>query len=169
MRMAPVALFTLGDEAALTRYSIEQAHLTHNHPLSDAACVAIGTMVQRAIFGCSRFELHEVARNLVAEYGSFRFNNYRGNASSYVVDTLQTVFNFLFTTGSFEECLIGVVNQGGDADTTGAIAGMIAGAFYGLDEIPARWLKKLKREVRAEVEDQAVKLVELSPWDARHT
>ena len=169
MRMAPVALFTLGDEAALGRYSIEQAHLTHNHPLSDAACVAIGTMVQRAIFGCNRFELHEVTRNLVAEYGSFRFNNYRGHASSYVVDTLQTVFNFLFTTGSFEECLIGVVNQGGDADTTGAIAGMIAGAFYGLDEIPARWRKKLKREVRAEVEDQAVKLVELSPWGVLYT
>ncbi len=169
MRMAPVALFTLGDEAALYCFSIEQAHLTHNHPLSDAASVAIGTMVQRAIFGCSRFELHEVTRNLVAEYGSFRFNNYRGNASAYVVDTLQTVFNFLFTTGSFEECLIGVVNQGGDADTTGAIAGMIAGAFYGLDEIPTRWLKKLNREVRAEIENQAVKLVELSPWGALHT
>ena len=164
MRMAPVALFTLGDEQALARYAIEQAHLTHNHPLSDAACLAIGTMVQKAIFGCNRFELHEITRDLVAHCGSFRFNHYRGNASSYVVDTLQTVFNFIFTTASFEECLTGVVNQGGDADTTGAIAGMIAGAFYGLEEIPARWLKKLKREVREEVEDQAVSLVELSPW-----
>lgn len=164
MRMAPVALFTLGDELALNRYSVEQAHLTHNHTLSDAACVAIGSMVQMAIFGCDRFELHERTRQLVTEYGSFRFNNYRGNASPYVVDTLQTVFNYLFTTGSFEECLIGVVNQGGDADTTGAIAGMIAGAFYGLHEIPERWLKKLNREVREEVEDQAVRLVQLSPW-----
>ena len=169
MRMAPVALFTLGDAKALARCSLEQAHLTHNHALSDAACLAIGTMVQKAIFGCSRFELHEVTRELVADYSSFRFNNYRGNASSYVVDTLQTVFNFIFTTASFEECLIGVVNQGGDADTTGAIAGMIAGAFYGLEEIPARWLKKLKREVREEVDDQAVRLVKLSPWGVVHT
>ena len=164
MRMAPVSLFTLGDDSLMARCAIAQAHLTHNHALSDAACIAIGIMVQKAIFGCNRFELHEITRDLVAEYGSFRFNNYRGNASSYVVDTLQTVFHYLFTTGSFEECLIGVVNQGGDADTTGAIAGMIAGAFYGLDEIPKRWLKKLKPEVREEVDAQAVKLVKISPW-----
>ncbi|MGK2943493.1 MAG: ADP-ribosyl-[dinitrogen reductase] hydrolase, partial [Desulfuromonadales bacterium] len=167
MRMAPVALFTLGDVAALAQCSLEQAHLTHNHTLSDAACLAIGTMVHKAIFGCNRFELHEVTRILVADYRSFRFNDYRGNATPYVVDTLQTVFNFIFTTGSFEECLVGVVNQGGDADTTGAIAGMIAGAFYGLDAIPVRWLKKLNRKVRAEVEDQALGLVGLSPWGQR--
>lgn len=164
MRMAPVALFTLGDEELLARYAVAQAHLTHNHTLSDAACIAIGTMVHKAILGCNRFELHEITRELIAEYGSFRFNNYRGNASSYVVDTLQTVFHYLFTTGSFEECLIGVVNQGGDADTTGAIAGMIAGAFYGPDEIPARWLKKLNGDIRTEVEDQASKLVRFSPF-----
>lgn len=168
MRMAPVALFTLGDDAHLAGCAMEQAHLTHNHPLSDAACLVIGTMVQGAIFGCNRFDLHQMTRELVAEYGSFRFNNYRGHASSYVVDTMQTVFHYLFTTGSFEECLIGVVNQGGDADTTGAIAGMIAGAFYGIDEIPARWLKKLDRDIKAEVEEQAVQLVNLSPWGAQY-
>ncbi len=168
MRMAPVALFTLGDEEALARCAAEQAHITHNHPLSDAACLAIGSMVQGAILGCDRFELHEYTRKLVAEYGSFRFNNYHGNASSYVVDTLQTVFHYLFTTGSFEECLIGVVNQGGDADTTGAIAGMIAGGFYGLEAIPSRWLKKLNPGVREEVEEQTVRLVKLSPWGAQY-
>ncbi|MDT8441373.1 MAG: ADP-ribosyl-[dinitrogen reductase] hydrolase [Desulfuromonadales bacterium] len=164
MRMAPVALFSLGDDALLMRCAVAQAHLTHNHPLSDAACVAIGRMVQRALLGGDRFSLHEVTRNLVNEHGSFRFNNYAGRASAYVVDTLQTVFHYLFATASFEECLIGVVNQGGDADTTGAIAGMIAGALYGLDALPPRWVKKLDKSVREEVEAQAVRLVELSPW-----
>ncbi len=169
MRMAPVALFTLGDDSLLRKYSVAQAHLTHNHPLSDAACMAIGKLVHQGILGVDRFRLHETTRELVAEYGSFRFNHYQGNASPYVVDTLQTVFHYLFSTASFEECLIGVVNQGGDADTTGAIAGMIAGAFYGLDAIPVRWLKKLNKAVRAEVETQAVKLVELSPWVSQNT
>jgi len=169
MRMAPVALFTLGDEDLLARCALAQAHLTHNHALSDAACLVIGTLVQKAILGCDRFELHKITRELVAEYGSFRFNNYRGNASSYVVDTMQTVFHYFFTTGSFEECLVGVVNQGGDADTTGAIAGMIAGAFYGRDEIPERWVRKLKQEVREEVEAQATRLVKLSPWGVQNT
>jgi ADP-ribosyl-[dinitrogen reductase] hydrolase len=169
MRMAPVALYTLGDDRQLQKYAIEQAHLTHNHALSDAACVVIGRLAQQGIFGTDRHKLHETTRELIAEFASFRFNNYKGNASAYVVDTLQTVFHYLFSTASFEECLIGVVNQGGDADTTGAIAGMIAGAFYGLDEIPARWLKRLNAEVKAEVEGQALRLVNMSPWAAQNT
>jgi len=167
MRVAPVALYTLGDDDLLKRYAVEQAHLTHNHPLSDAASICIGRMVQQAIFGCDRFELHAITRDLVAEHGNFNFNNYKGMAGSYVVDTLQTVFHHLFSTADFEECLVGVVNQGGDADTTGAIAGMIAGAFYGLEAIPRRWQKKLDRGVREKVEAQAEALVKLSPWGAQ--
>ena len=164
MRMAPVALFSLGDDQLLQKYAVEQAHLTHIHALSDAACVAIGRLVQQAMLGADRHVLHETVSLLVDEYNSFRFQDYRGNAGSYVVDTMQTVLHYFFSTGSFEECLIGIVNQGGDADTTGAIAGMIAGAFYGLDAIPARWLKKLNKDVRKEVEAQSQQLVVLSPW-----
>lgn len=167
MRMAPVALFTLGDGEQLERCALGQARLTHHHPLSDAACCTVGRMIQEAILGADRFALHALTRELVAAYPTFRFNNYRGQASAYVVDTLQTVFHYLFTTAEFEECLLGVVNQGGDADTTGAIAGAIAGAFYGLQALPPRWLKKLSPPVRAEVDEMAERLVRLSPWWAQ--
>ncbi len=50
----------------------------------------------------------------------------------------------LLTTDSFEEALIEVVNLGGDADSTGAILGALAGAHYGVDAIPARWLEGLQ-------------------------
>jgi len=163
MRMAPVALYTLGDDDLLQRCTMEQAHLTHNHPLSDAGTLCVGRMVHAAIMGADRFQLHEQTRALVDDYRNFSFNNYKGNASGYIVDTLQTVFHYLFTTASFEECLIGVVNQGGDADTTGAIAGMIAGAFYGMDAIPGRWTKRLNRTVRDEVTAVGEKLIRLSP------
>lgn len=164
MRMAPVALFTLGDEEMLRRCSLEQAHLTHNHPLSDAACLCVGRMIQAAILGVDRFALHKMTRELVAEYPNFKFNHYNGQASGYVVETMRTVFHFLFTTATFEECLTGIVNQGGDADTTGAIGGTIAGAFYGLDALPQKWLKKLDRTVRESVEEQSERLIQLSPW-----
>ena len=104
-----------------------------------------------------------MTRELTEEYSTFRFNNYKGYASGYIVDTLQTVFNYIFTTGSFEECLIGVVNQGGDADTTGAIAGMIAGALYGHEQLPRAWLKKLDRNIRREIEELVPQLLRLSP------
>lgn len=163
MRMAPVALYTLGDKDFFQRCTLEQAHLTHHHPLSDAGTLCVGRMVQLAVLGADRFQLHEQTRLLIDDYRNFRYTNYKGNASGYIVDTLQTVFHYLFTTSSFEECLVGVVNQGGDADTTGAIVGMIAGAFYGLDAIPQRWVKKLKRSVRDEVTDAGEKLIKLSP------
>ena len=56
-----------------------------------------------------------------------------------------------------------MVNQGGDADTTGAIAGMIAGAFYGFEALPQHWLKKLNLEVRQQVETSAAGLLNMSP------
>ena len=163
MRMAPVAIATLGDDALLEAWAIQQARLTHNHPLSDAACVAVGKMVHKAMLGASRADLKTVADDLVARHSTFRYRPYLGNSSAYVVDTLQTVFHYFFSTRSFEECLIGVVNQGGDADTTAAVAGMIAGAFYGPGGFPRRWSRKLDSAVRSEVVDMAVHLVRFSP------
>jgi len=164
MRLVPVPLYTLGDEALMAEIALAQAHLTHNHPFSDAACLTVGRMVQAALLGADRFALHALARELVAHYPTFRFNDYTGRASGYVVETMQTVFHFLFTTGSFEECLLGVVNQGGDADTTGAIAGMIAGALYGEQAIPAPWLKRLDPAVRQEVVAASWGLIEKSSY-----
>ncbi len=167
MRMAPIALFCFGDDEMLERCALAQARLTHNHAYSDAACIAVGRMVQQALRGAHRHTLHAITRDLTSVHPKFRFNDYRGHAGAYVVETMQTVFHYLFTTGSFEECLTGVVNQGGDADTTGAIAGMIAGAHYGLEAIPRRWVRRLDGAVREEVLDAAPRLVGLSPWAQR--
>jgi ADP-ribosylglycohydrolase len=57
---------------------------------------------------------------------------------------IPTCFYLLMTTNSFEEALTHVVNLGGDTDTTGAILGALAGAAYGVDAIPERWLEGLQ-------------------------
>ncbi|HEY5997658.1 MAG TPA: ADP-ribosyl-[dinitrogen reductase] hydrolase [Candidatus Deferrimicrobiaceae bacterium] len=163
MRMAPTPLFSLGDESLLDRITLAQAHLTHNHPLSDAACLCAGRMVQRAIRGEGISRLRAEADALVAAHPAFRFDPYPGEAGGFVVHTVQTVFHYFFSTPTFEECLTGVVNRGGDADTTGAIAGMVAGAYYGTAGIPDRWRKGLSSAVRAEIEDSAARLVRMSP------
>ncbi len=163
MRMTPLALYTLGDKELLQKCSIEHGHLTHNHPLSDAACICYGRMIQMALLGAEKSRLRREADRLAAEYPSFRFDPYPGLATGYVVDTLQTVFHYFFRSRSFEECVTSTVNQGGDADTTGAIIGGVAGAYYGLEEIPRRWLKKLDRGCVTELESLAPKLVSLSP------
>lgn len=163
MRMLPAALFTLGDDDLLRRCAVEQARITHNHPLSDAACITLGRLVHLSLLGASKGRLRGVADELIAAHPTFTFDPYRGLATGYVVDTMQTVFHYFFRGRDFEECLVGTVNQGGDADTTGAICGMIAGAFYGMERIPRRWLKRMDRRVIYEISELADRMIALSP------
>ncbi len=163
MRMLPAALLTLGDDAALRRLAVEQAHLTHHHPLSDAACLLVGRLVHGACLGRSMGWLRGCAEAGARAEPRLAFDPYRGLATGYVADTMQTVLHHLFSTGGFEACLVAVVNQGGDADTTGAIAGAIAGAWYGPPGLPARWLRRLDRGLAAELGRLADRLVDLSP------
>ena len=163
MRMLPVALFTLGDTNLMERYTIQQAHLTHNQVLSDAACINFGNLVHLGLTGRSLRRMRREVDEMVARYPTFGFDPYKGLATGYVVDTMQTVFHCLFRSRSFEGCLIDTVNQGGDADTTGAIAGALAGAYYGEEAIPARWKKKLDRKLLTEIAELAETMVRLSP------
>jgi len=163
MRVLPVALLTLADDGLLGRLAVEQARLTHHHPLSDAACVLVGRLAHRAVLGLSLRQLRAAADEAAGAEPRLRFAPYPGRSSGYVVETMQTVLHHLFATRSFEECLVAVVNQGGDADTTGAIAGAIAGAWHGPEGLPPRWLRRLDPRLRAELERLALRMVELSP------
>ena len=162
MRNLPVALATLMDRDEFERATLAQCHITHNHPLSDAATLALGRMVQELLLGGGIHTCRAEANRLIASHREFRFDPYPGRASGYIVETVQTVLHYFFHTDSFENCLVGVVNRGDDADTTGALAGMLAGAAYGVDAIPARWLAKLDPAVKQEIELQTPALLEIS-------
>jgi ADP-ribosyl-[dinitrogen reductase] hydrolase len=73
---------------------------------------------------------------------------------------IPTCLYLLLTTASFEEAVTEVVNLGGDTDTAGAILGAIAGAHYGVDDIPARWLDGLQN--REGIEARAIALAQRS-------
>lgn len=163
MRTLPVGLCTLGDASLLETCTIEQAHLTHNHPYSDAASIYLGRLLHLALTGRSMQRMRREAGELVVQFPSFSFDPYKGLATGYVVDTMQTVFHCFFRSRTFEGCVVETVNQGGDADTTGAIAGALAGAYYGEENIPLRWRKKLNKAVLAEIVELSEQLVSLSP------
>lgn len=65
--------------------------------------------------------------------------------SGYVVESLEAALWCFAATDSFEECVLRAVNLGDDADTTGAVAGQIAGAYYGFAAIPPRLVTGLAR------------------------
>ena len=66
-------------------------------------------------------------------------------SSGYVVSTLEAAVWCLLNTSSFEECVLKAVNLGEDTDTVGAVAGSLAGAKYGIEGIPRKWLTCLAR------------------------
>jgi ADP-ribosyl-[dinitrogen reductase] hydrolase len=162
MRTLPVALATLSSRIDFERWTLDQCHITHNHPLSDDGTLAIGAMVQSLVCGGGVKEVRAHANALVAKYRTFQFTPYHGLSSPYIVDTLQTVLHFYFRNDNFKSYLIDVVNQGGDADTTGAIAGMLAGATYGASSIPEDWLRRIDPKVIAEIRTQVPALLALS-------
>lgn len=163
MRNLPAILATLDDEISFERVTLQQAHVTHNHPLSDAATLTLGRMTRRLLRGEGFPAARAEAILLVEIISDFRFDPWPGMTSGYIVDTMQTVLDAFFTTESFEDCLIKVVNRGGDADTTGALAGQLAGAHYGVDAIPERWLKKLNPSVHDAIVAQTDSLLALRP------
>lgn len=168
MRVLPLALaaFRLDDNDIRLVCNM-QSHVTHNNELSDAAVFCVVRMIHMALRGDRKERLlAEPVNQLIGQFPRFNYTkkNHQ-NPSAYIVDTMKVVLQSFFSTDSFEECLIDVVNRGGDADTTGAIAGMIAGAYYGLEKIPARWIKSIDKEVGKRCREQALSLINWRSWE----
>jgi ADP-ribosyl-[dinitrogen reductase] hydrolase len=162
MRILPVALATFGDPGKAKAWVLAQARATHHHPLSDDSCLALVRMVHGLLQGLGKKVVRKEAGDLAGKHKAFRFDSYPEQCSAFIVDTMQTVLHHYLRTDSFAECVIQTVNQGGDADTAGAIAGMLAGATYGLDAIPARWLARLDRDIADAIRAQAPLLLTIS-------
>jgi ADP-ribosyl-[dinitrogen reductase] hydrolase len=162
MRCLPAVLATLGSEPAFKRLATAQARITHHHPLSDAAVLGIGQLLRALLRGEPREAQLERIEAFVQSVPAFRFSPYPGLASGYVVDTVQTVLHFFSRHEDFRAAVVGAVNRGDDADTTGAIVGMLAGARCGARALPADWLARLQPAVRSVITEQTRALLALN-------
>lgn len=66
-------------------------------------------------------------------------------SSGYVVDTLEAAIWCFLNTENYKDCVLKAVNMGDDTDTVAAVAGGLAGAFYGAKAIPKEWIEILPR------------------------
>jgi len=163
MRILPVVLASLclTDEIFVSR--IEQASaITHGHARSKMACVFYGLVVRALVCGESAAASLAAAQgafqHLYAdseELGTFRTLLRKDLASEpelhihsggYVMETLTASLWCLLTTNNFSDCALKAVNLGDDTDTTGCVAGGLAGVLYGFDAIPAEWRLPLPRQ-----------------------
>ena len=170
MRILPACLYCAEqglDDGETVRIIHEVGSLTHGHLRANIACGLYGFMV-KAILGedgdlpvrlqagldrgfawyDARQDAAEELRYFVSlrDLGAFaRTPADQIESTGYVVDTLEAAVWSLITTDSYEHALLKAVNLGLDTDTVGAVAGGLAGLYYGADAIPAAWLDALQR------------------------
>jgi ADP-ribosylglycohydrolase len=177
MRLAPVPLFFGERPQEAIERSAESSRTTHGAKEAVDGCRYLGALLVGAVSGASKEELlserycpvtgyweeHPLAPRIdrVAS-GSFkRKEPPEIKGSGYVVQSLEAALWAFHRSDSFEEGCLMAVHLGDDADTTAAVYGQLAGAFYGEEEIPERWLAKVA--YRGTIEDLAEKLFNERP------
>ena len=174
MRILPICLFAyeqqketgMTDEDAIDMVH-EVSALTHAHIRTLIAC-GLYFFIVRAILdgnndlrkalqdgldtGFAFYEADKVDPDELQHYGRIRnINEFAGTevdeiaSSGYVVATMEAALWCLANTESYKECMLKAVNLGSDTDTVAAIAGGLAGIFYGYDSIPQEWLKEIQK------------------------
>ncbi|MGD8588376.1 MAG: ADP-ribosyl-[dinitrogen reductase] hydrolase [Chromatiales bacterium] len=164
MRCLPIALGYWNTAPEVWQQASRcQSHVTHNSPVADIGTELLLQLVISALQGIPKDALQRIAQVVVERQRVYRYHRRRvENPSGWIVETLQVVLQAFFAHDGFQETLVDVVNRGGDADTTGAIVGMLAGAYYGVMKIPISWLKALNPKVRRACEQQALELLALA-------
>ncbi|MDB9374399.1 ADP-ribosylglycohydrolase family protein [Nodularia sphaerocarpa] len=139
--------------------------ITHAHLRSQMACgiyisIAIalleGANLQTAYLqGLERIQSVYVEREYILEKPHFH-RIFSGeiatipveeiNSGGYVIDTLESSLWCLLNSSSYSETVLKAVNLGGDADTTAAVTGGLAGIYYGVENIPQEWMNKIARK-----------------------
>ena len=176
MRLAPVPLLYANFPETAIELSGKSSIITHGTGACIDACLYFGGLIVGAIKGVSRKELLSPGYRpdgrswqkdeLVEEIFEIAEGRYKYKeppeikGTGYVVKSLEAALWAVCHSTSFKDGCLLAVNLGDDADTTGAVYGQLAGAFYGVNDIPDDWLEKIAH--RKLIESLAGKLLDLS-------
>ena len=159
MRLAPVAMFFATDPELAIRLCGESSRTTHGARTCIDACRYFGGLIVGALRGATKEELLSERycpvgglwerAPLCSEIDEIATGSFKRLeppdivGSGYVVKSLEAALWAFYRSETFEGGCLRAANLGNDADTTAAIYGQIAGAFYGMDGIPSGWREKL--------------------------
>ena len=156
MRLAPVPMYFAGDPQAALAYAVESSRTTHAAQECLDACRLFAAILLAALAGADKSAVLFGPHTGLAEGASLgpklqaiAAGAYRSKdaglirGSGYVVDSLEAALWSFWRTDNFRDAILTAVNLGDDADTTAAVCGQVAGAFYGEAGIPGHWRKQL--------------------------
>jgi ADP-ribosyl-[dinitrogen reductase] hydrolase len=155
MRLAPIPLFFASDPEEAIRMSAESSKTTHGTETCLDACRYFGGLIVGALQGNSKEQLlsdcytpspgiwqRAPLSDKIQEIACGSFKQKEPPeiiGSGYVVQSLEAALWAFYKSETFAEGCLLAVNLGNDADTTGAIFGQLAGAYYGISSIPDEW------------------------------
>jgi len=176
MRLCPIAIAYVGAPADALAYAALSSRTTHGNPECVDACRYFAGLLVGAMRGVVKETLLSamfcpagdgwLADPLQPKVDAIAKGSFKTRmppmikGSGYVVECLEAALWAFHATQSFEEAVLCAANLGDDADTTAAVCGQIAGAFYGESAIPSKWLQKLV--MRDTITSLAVSLLEIS-------
>ena len=152
MRLAPVVLAYARDPK-VSKYAAQSSRTTHAAETAVDACRYFAALLIGALDGLKK--VHFLAADfwhgspLHAEIGEVAAGSFKHKeppeirGSGYVVRSLEAALWAFYRSDNFAAGALKAVNLGDDADTTGAIYGQLAGAYYGAQNIPESWREKL--------------------------
>ncbi len=151
MRLVPVVLHAYPDMDKVMNDAMNSSRTTHGADKPIECCQLFADILCGVLDGLPKNELLaavtfspdnlEVISIAAGTFLEKSIDEIEG--SGYCVESLEAALWCFFKTESFEECILKAVNLGRDADTTAAIAGQIAGAFYGIQSIRKDWVEKI--------------------------
>ncbi|MCX7826551.1 MAG: ADP-ribosylglycohydrolase family protein [Verrucomicrobiae bacterium] len=152
MRLAPIPMFFYPDFSAAEHWAAESSRTTHGATECVESCRLLALILCAAFSGKNKkevlfghatreFQSRKVRAIARGEYADKERTAISGSA--YVIACLEAAAWCFLRSDSFESAVLLAVNLGDDADTTGAVTGQIAGAFYGEEGIPQTWLSRL--------------------------
>lgn len=152
MRILPAALYSLAKYNKVNYEFIDNcSSLTHGHAISKIACRIYADIVWSILQNVEKerilamVDIHgqeDFARLKSTDFYLLPENEI--NSSGYVVDTLEAALWCFFNTENYKDCVLKAVNLGKDTDTIAAVAGSLAGLYYGKQSIPNEWLEFLR-------------------------
>lgn len=152
MRLAPIAIFYRDNPAELIRYAGESSRTTYGSAECIDACKYFASLLVIAMSARKKDELlntfYQPTTPMVSAIASGLYleKNYEQlTGSGYAIESLESALWCFHKADSFEEAILLAANIGNDADTTAAICGQIAGAFYGCTGIPGRWVNLIQK------------------------
>jgi len=150
MRLAPIPIYYFGDIDACIKYAGESSRTTHGSLLCIESCKLFGYLIHKAFKSRSKNEIFEGIPGTfcdelrsVSDFGFERLDYTDLTGSGYVIESLISALWCFCHGDNFKDSILLAANIGNDADTTAAICGQIAGAYYGYSEIPEDWRESI--------------------------